>query len=117
MKWAVLSWITLSAGQALAQHEARFWYFGNMGLDFAQQPPLRLYNTPMWQLEGSGTISSPSGELLFYSDGMSLWNRFHQVTPNGTGLLGHWSSTQAALFIPKPGNPYIFYLFTTDVGT
>jgi len=117
VKWAVLSWITLSAGQALAQHEARFWYFGNMGLDFAQQPPLRLYNTPMRQLEGSGTISSPLGELLFYSDGMSLWNRFHQVTPNGTGLLGHWSSTQAALFIPKPGNPDIFYLFTTDVGT
>jgi hypothetical protein len=37
--------------------------------------------------------------------------------PNGSGLMGSSSSTQAALAIPKPGSQTIYYLFTsTDLA-
>ncbi len=34
--------------------------------------------------------------------------------PNGDSLLGHWSSTQAAIIVPLPGSDEYFYVFTTD---
>jgi hypothetical protein len=34
--------------------------------------------------------------------------------PNGTGLMGGMSSTQAALIVPKPDNANEYYIFTTD---
>ena len=36
---------------------------------------------------------------------------------NGTGLLGHWSSTQAATIVPLPGLTHLFYVFTLDFET
>ncbi|MCZ8327784.1 MAG: gliding motility-associated C-terminal domain-containing protein [Cyclobacteriaceae bacterium] len=47
--------------------------------------------------------------------GADLYDKNYQITPNGSGLLGHWSSTQSAMFIPKPGNPDVHYLFTVGV--
>ncbi len=57
-------------------------------------------------------MSSPTtGELLFYTDGATVWNRFHEVMPNGTGLMGDPSTSQSALIVPAPGKPNVFYLF------
>lgn len=57
-------------------------------------------------------MSSPTtGELLFYTDGVTVWNRFHEVMPNGTGLMGDPTTSQSALIIPAPGRPSVFYLF------
>lgn len=59
-------------------------------------------------------MSDPAtGELLFYTDGVNVWNRFHDVMPNGTGLMGDPSSSQSALIIPAPGRPNVYYLFTS----
>jgi hypothetical protein len=72
-----------------AQGEANIWYFGNfLGLDFnsGAAVPLndgQINNTPA---EGVATISDANGNLLFYTDGVKVWNRLHQVMPNGTGL-------------------------------
>jgi hypothetical protein len=33
---------------------------------------------------------------------------------NGYGLLGNRSSTQSAIIVPKPRNPYVYYIFTVD---
>jgi hypothetical protein len=32
---------------------------------------------------------------------------------NGYGLLGR-SSTQSAIIVPQPRNPYVYYIFTVD---
>ena len=38
--------------------------------------------------------------------------------PNGTGLTGHFSSSQGALIIPKPGSNLLYYVFTlTEYGS
>lgn len=65
--------------------------------------------------EGCASFSDTSGNLLFYTDGITVWDRAHQVMPNGTGLLGNSSSTQSAIVVPKPGSNYsMFYIFTVD---
>jgi len=96
-----------------AQKEANIWYFGQYaGLDFNSGEPIALTNSAMSQYEGCATISDSYGNLLFYTDGMTVWNKQHQVMPNGTGLMGHPSSTQSGVIVPKPGSNNIYYIFT-----
>ena len=45
---------------------------------------------------------------------MEVWNKNHQVMPNGNGLLGNFSSTQSSLIVAQPGSSRYFYIFTTD---
>ncbi len=100
----------------LAQHDADKWHFGNMaGLDFSGGAPTVITNSAMAAGEGSASISDPvTGDLLFYTDGRTVWNANNAVMPNGSGLMGGISSTQAALIVPKPGNSSGYYIFTTD---
>lgn len=99
----------------LAQREAAIWYFGvEAGLDFNSGSPVPLTNGKLMTIEGCATISDRDGNLLFYTDGSMVWNANHNVMPNGSGLLGHKSSTQSAIIIPNPTNPNIYYIFTVD---
>ena len=101
------------------QRERNIWYFGaRVGLDFNSTPPVPLTNSSMAAFEGSSSIADPiTGALLFYTDGITVWNRMHAEMPNGTGLLGHESSTSAALIIPLPGSKGLYYIFTSGVGS
>jgi gliding motility-associated-like protein len=100
---------------AFAQKEAAIWYFGNnAGLDFNSGSPVALTNGQLITKEGCTTISDKDGNLLFYTDGSVVYNKNHQAMPNGNGLMGHNSSTQSAIIVPKPSNPYIYYIFTVD---
>jgi hypothetical protein len=101
--------------RGVAQPQAAIWYFGeNAGLDFRSGAPVPLTNGQVHTIEGSTTIADPQGNLLFYSDGTKVWNRLHRLMPNGTELKGHFSSTQSATVVPHPGNPSLYFLFTSD---
>ena len=98
-----------------AQGEANIWYFGqNAGLDFNAGSPVALTNGQLVTDEGCATISNSSGQLLFYTDGITVYNRNHLIMVNGTGLMGHPSSVQSATIVPKPGSSNLYYIFTTD---
>lgn len=97
------------------QKESANWYFGEFaGLNFNSGNPEALTNGQLVTKEGCATISDPNGNLLFYTDGITVWDRLHQVMPNGTGLYGDTSSTASAIIIPKPWQPNIYYIFTVD---
>lgn len=102
--------------QTFAQKESIKWYFGqSAGLDFAAGSPVAITDGVLNTNEGSASISDKvTGAVLFYSDGITVWNKYHSPMPNGTGLGGHVSSTQSALIVPKPGNTMLFYIFTVD---
>ncbi len=94
-------------------NEAGTWYFGqNAGLDFSGGDPVAVTDGQLVTNEGCATISDSDGNLLFYTDGMSVWNKNHEVMNNGIGLLGHYSSTQSAVIVPKPGSDSLYYIFT-----
>ncbi|MEO1030839.1 MAG: T9SS type B sorting domain-containing protein [Bacteroidota bacterium] len=99
----------------IAQAEASNWYFGtNAGLNFNASAPIALIDGQLATDEGCATISEPNGELLFYTDGVKVWDKQHNVMPNGTGLTGDASSTQSAIIVPKPGSESLYYIFTVD---
>lgn len=62
--------------------------------------------------EGCASMCDCTGHLLFYTDGLSVWKKNHQLMNNGDGLLGGSSTTQAAIILPKPGSSTIYYVFT-----
>ncbi|MGH1387938.1 MAG: CUB protein, partial [Kordia sp.] len=100
-----------------AQGEAANWYFGqNAGLQFDPDTGnvTAVTDGSLNTLEGCASISDADGNLLFYSDGITVWNRNHGIMTNGTGLNGDSSSTSSALIIPKPQDPNIYYIFTVD---
>ncbi len=105
---------------AFSQGEANYWYFGNnAGLNFNTSPPSSLSNGALSTSEGCSTISDESGNLLFYTDGRTVWNRNHQIMSNadyfgGSGLLGDPSSTSSGLIVPHPTNRDLYYVFTVD---
>ncbi|WP_405248149.1 T9SS type B sorting domain-containing protein [Cellulophaga sp. Asnod2-G02] len=98
-----------------SQKESANWYFGDYaGLNFNTDSPKALLNGKLITNEGCATISDPNGNLLFYTDGVTVWDRKHEEMPNGQDLKGHSSSTESALIIPKPGSKTSFYIFTID---
>lgn len=98
-----------------AQGEANIWYFGNKaGLDFSSGSPVALTNGELVTEEGCATLSTSTGQLLFYTDGSTIYNKNHVVMVNGSGLMGHSSSTQSATIIPMPGSTALYYVFTID---
>jgi len=96
------------------------WYFGNKaGLDFSNGSPLADTSGQMWVWEGSASISDTNGNLLFYTDGIDVWNRNHQLMPN-TGLVGIYGTTDVAqiIAVPQPGdNKNLYYIFTLEYDT
>lgn len=60
-------------------------------------------------VEDCFSLSDSKGNLLFYSDGMTVWNRQHAVMKNGTGLNTHTSSSRSVVILPYPeiSNKYI----------
>jgi len=111
-------WIAIFFGSIVmtwAQSEANIWYFGkNAGLDFSTEKPTQLTDSRLNTIEGCATISDKKGNLLFYTDGITVWNKNHQLMQNGDSLKGDPSSTQSGVIIPKPENNQIYYVFTID---
>jgi len=114
MKKFVLILLILSSF-AFSQTPSDKWYFGtNAGLNFTGGAPTAIINSGMNAFEGTASIADASGNLLFYTDGMTVWNKNNVTMTNGTGLMGNLSSTQAALIVPTPSNTNQYYIFTTD---
>jgi len=100
---------------ANAQNEANIWYFGEYaGLDFNSGAPVSITDGQLLTNEGCATISDSTGDLLFYTDGITVYNRNHAIMPNGFDLYGDSSSTQSSIIVPKPNDSNIYYIFTTD---
>lgn len=115
MKLVVRIFLLLTVSLSYGQREAANWYFGsNAGLDFNSGTPVPLLDGVLNTTEGCESISTPEGNLLFYTEGRNVWNRNHELMPNGEFLEGSFSSTQSALIIPQPGSSTIYYIFTSD---
>ncbi len=100
---------------SFSQKHAAHWYFGGYaGIDFSTGSPVSLTDSEMFTNEGCATISDYNGNLLFYTDGITVWNKNHIIMPNGNDLNGHFSSTNSAIIVPKPGDTNKYYIFTVD---
>ncbi|MFZ4545617.1 MAG: hypothetical protein ACOYOA_16320, partial [Saprospiraceae bacterium] len=112
--------IILMCHDSFAQKQNNQWRFGSAGaIDFNIVPPSFVTGAALSTGEGSASVADRlTGALLFYTDGVTVWNANNQVMSNGTGLLGGrpnlLSSTTAAVIVPKPGSNSLYYIVTID---
>ncbi|WP_459213152.1 PKD domain-containing protein, partial [Aquimarina rhabdastrellae] len=113
LKHTITFLLLLYSCAIFSQGEANNWYFGNRaGITFnGGGAPTALTDGQLRATEGVATISNQSGDLLFYTNGLEVWNRNHDVMPNGTDLTGNDSSTQSGVIVPHPGDPNLYFLF------
>ncbi|MBX3163574.1 MAG: SprB repeat-containing protein, partial [Bacteroidetes bacterium] len=96
------------------QNENSKWYFGvDAALDFITTPPTVLSNSSFsWSVWGCSSIADAFGNLLFYTNGQTVWNNQHIVMANGSGLLATVYGT--ALIVKQPGSNSVYYIFTVQ---
>lgn len=110
------------------QSQGSKWYFGsNAGLDFSGGgSPKPITDGKLNTIEGSSSISNTKGVLLFYTDGITIYDKngdpMKSLVPGDTNAVqipldGNTHSTQSALIVPKPtcrGCEYLYYVYTTS---
>lgn len=108
--------------QSIAQKEGYNGIFGlgGVGLSFNTIPPTVL--NPVYPgkkfatREGSAAISDRDGNLLFYTNGYTAWNRNNVVMSNGDELItGEGAATVLTttqiIIVPIPKDPFLYYIF------
>ncbi len=114
-KACILICIFFSTATLLSQNaETENWYFGELsGLNFApQENPNVLTNSNMAAPAGCSSISDIDGNLLFYTNGKTIWDSSHNIMVNGDNIFGNLNSAQNSIVIPIYGLNNIYYLFT-----
>lgn len=93
-----------------------------VGISFNLGSPVVLSQPVLSSHESSASVSDSTGDLLFYVGSPTnfgnqqawihkVWNRNHQMMPNGDSLLGQTSVTQGSIIIPDVINPNYYYIF------
>ncbi len=115
--------IAFHAIVSFAQKENNVWAFGDrMGLDFNGTTPT-LIQTSIRTLGGSASVCDANGQLLFYTQGDTIWNRNNQIMSNGIDLIAPYFSntgtqtSQGQLILPVINNPKQYYVFSLEATT
>jgi len=104
-------------GFIYSQSQTNHWNFGNKAaLNFNNGTVNVLNDSEMDTPAGSASISDKLGNLLFYTNGQTVWNKNHTIMENGEGLAGEIINTQTSIIIPKPGTDEKYYIFCTRVN-
>lgn len=98
-------------------HQADNWIFGQKAsINFTQNPPFvnptaKDFGMP----SGISSISDKNGNLLFFTNGMKVWNPGYYLMENGDGLNGSAEASQSSIIVPHPGNSKKYFIFTIDM--
>ncbi len=115
--WLFIYVLFVGTLHTFAQGENNIWHFGyNAALDFSSGDPVFVSGSQIHTDEASASVSDADGNLLFYTDGETIWDKNHNIMPNGTGLLGNHSTSQVAI-VPDPGNLSRYYVITPEGWT
>jgi hypothetical protein len=106
--------LSLFFSTAFGQNNAfNNWSIGNgAGLSF-NNGTVTQYQSSISCQDISSTVSNGNGQLLFYCNGTTVWDKNHNVMVNGTGLLGDVTGGHTALIVPQPESK-LYYIFTID---
>jgi gliding motility-associated-like protein len=128
MRFSILFFLIAISFCSFAQNHNNQWRFGfGSAIDFNTSPPsyptgcaLPTVQPPLITgdlIEGTASIADRNtGDLLFYTDGLTIWNSEDQPMPNGSNLGGSdvLSSYMAAVIFPMPGSCSKYYVFCID---
>jgi len=104
----------LFANITLAQGENNIWPTkGNYGLNFNTAIEPSLYDSSACKKAGGGiaAVCDKTGALLFYSDGISVFDRTHLAMPNGSGLMIDSFFNSGVAIAKVKGDDSLYFLF------
>lgn len=97
----------------LMTNTAAIWYFGQeAGIDFNDIPPTALSDGVMTAIEGCTAVSDQNGQILFYTDGSSVFDQDHNEIATNIG--GDPDATQSVMAVPFPSDQTLYYIFTAE---
>ena len=101
----------------IAETQAYNWVFGaEAGVSWNSGAPVSFTGAQIYTAEGCASISDANGQLLFYTDGITLWDRNNNIMPKRLRFIcGNSSTTQSGVIVPAPGSSTIYYIFAVDV--
>lgn len=95
--------------------QGNIWYIGyNAGLDFSENPPKMLFDGQTNCINNAATMCDVEGNLLLYTDGIKVFNRFHQPMPNGELQIPF--TVNHCIILPHPGDPSQYYVVVNYMG-
>lgn len=127
----LLAGLTMSSFTKAIAQEGNIWCFGSgVGLDFNSGNPVA-FTTAMQFGSPCASVADEQGNLLFYTNGVQVWNRQHQVMPNGndlivdpvlpppaqlnpphaTNYISNGSNPGAVMIVPMPEQKNLYYIF------
>lgn len=114
MKFVLLCYIlSLCILTSFAQRQTSNWLFGNkVWLVFKADSVQKKFGSNMFAYESSSSISDKNGDLVLYSDGISVYDRNHKLITND--LKGNYSTSQGVNIIKSNYFDSIYYIFTND---
>jgi gliding motility-associated-like protein len=97
--------------------QAERWFFGDKaGIDFRTGSALPdTSQNVMMAIKASSVASDSAGNLLFLTNGKTIWDRYFMKMSGATDLAGDLGVTQPCVIVPAPDDPAVFYIFTIDV--
>lgn len=120
----ILAIVSISIPELVAQDQTdQNWYLGNgpQGIQFTRPgDTARLVTRPTAAITGFGTNGSAvasdpiSGALLFYTDGVNVYDATHQLMPGGSAIGGNSNGSQPAVITRMPGQPGKYYIITNS---
>ncbi len=111
--WFILLLTFFFSTRLPAQNEANIWYFGYYcGLDFNTGIPVVLHDGPTIADLGVATICDSLGNLLFFTDGIHLFNKNHDIMLNGNDLV--LAGVYGRAIVKWPGRDRLYYVFTAE---
>jgi gliding motility-associated-like protein len=114
MKYLITFLISFLATELVySQAPSKIWHFGvNAGIDFNYDPPKQITNGNHSFDEGGVTLTDENGDVLFYVDENTVYNRNNVPMKNGGGLIGNTgSSAQSPVALQDLKNPEMVYIF------
>lgn len=117
--WVIGNYGTCTSYDAINVNEYNFqlmvnnqWYFGfGAGIDFNEQPAVALLDGVMNAPEGVAAVSDRNGQILFYTDGETVFGRTGEILGDFIG--GDQTASQSVIAIPFPQDETMYYIFTT----
>ncbi|MES2702719.1 MAG: PKD domain-containing protein [Bacteroidota bacterium] len=119
LRLTLLVFLLAIAGAVHAQYNTmqnRVWAFGILaGLNFNTGVPVP-FTYGMQSNEGCASVCDEAGNLLFATQGYTVYNRLGAIMPAGLGIVPFMtlSTTQGALIVPMPGSTTLYYVFSIE---
>jgi len=102
-------------GYVIAQGQYNNWHFGNGSSIHFSPGAAVTNNSQIVSSSACASISDTLGNLLFYTNGDTVWSSDNTIMPNGTGLFGNSNVQQGVLIVPNPdtsNSKNQYYIFT-----